>query len=122
MPEMKQVTARSPKFERETTVNVNYGENCDESVEMFGAEAVNSNAFANGVVTIQAGIRSGHKAGLSDEAIQKKYDDWKLGVAIAKTGGAITVEAMLAKTKTMTEDELADYIALLRQQAADAVE
>ena len=69
-------------------------------------------------MTIQAGVRSGHKAGLSDEDIQKKYDDWKLGVAIAKSGGGLTVEKMLAKTKTMTEDELANYIELLREQAA----
>jgi len=118
MSTSREVTAKSPKLDRVSSVFVDFGETVEESIEMFGGDAVNSNAFANGVVTIQAGIRGGHKAGLTDEQIQEKYKNWKLGVAVAKTGGAITVEAMLAKTKTMTEDELAAYIELLREQAA----
>lgn len=117
MPEVKEVTARSPKLDRDTTVFVSFGEDCDESVEMFGGEAVNSNAFANGVVTVQAGIRSGHKTGMTDDQIQEKYKDWKLGVAIAKSGGD-PVQAFLAKFKLATGEEQAAYLEQLRESAS----
>ena len=42
MPELKEVSAKSPKLERNTVTMVNYGGTVEESIEMFGADAVNS--------------------------------------------------------------------------------
>ena len=119
MPDLKEVTARSPKLDKETTVMVNFGETAEESIEMFGSDAVNSNAWGNAAVTIQAGIRAGHKAGLTDEQIQDKYNEWKLGVAIAKST-ADPLMASLAKFKLMPPEEQAEYLEKLRDAAANA--
>jgi len=116
MPDVKEVSAKSPKMERETLAVVNYGSTIEESIEMFGADAVNSNAFANWRVTLQAAIRRGHLAGKSDEEIQNELANAKMGVAVS--GGSVDpIQASLAKFKLMDADEQADYLEQLRQAA-----
>ena len=118
MAEVKDVSAKSPKLERETVIMVNYGENVDESVEMFGADAVNSNALANWIVTLQAGIRRAHSAGKTDDEIQDLLGSAKMGIAVS--GGRVDpIQASLAKFKTMSGDEQADYLEKLRASAAE---
>ena len=98
---------------------VNYGATAEDSIEMFGAEAVNSNAFANARVTIQAAIRRMHDAGKSDEEIQTAMDTWKMGVAVS--GGRVDpIQASLAKFKTMSPEEQEAYLGALREAAAQA--
>ena len=119
MPDLKEVSARSPKLDRETVIIVNTGATIEESVELFGADAVNSNAFANWRVTLQAGIRRGHEAGKSDDEIQKELGEAKMGVAVS--GGKVDpIQASLAKFKTMTAEEQKSYLDDLRAAAADA--
>lgn len=116
MPEVKEISAKSPKMERETLAVINYGATIDESVEMFGAEAVNSNAFANWRVTLQAIIRRGHLAGKSDEDIQAELASAKMGVAVS--GGSVDpIQASLAKFKLMSPEEQGEYLEKLRQAA-----
>ena len=116
--EVKEVSAKSPKLDRETGVIVNFGENVEESVEMFGGEAVNSNAFANWRVTLQAAIRRGHEANKTDEQIQEELVDAKMGVAV--TGAAVDpIQASLLKFKTMNTEEQADYLEKLKAAAAE---
>jgi len=118
MSDVKEVSAKSPKLERETVVLVNYGATVEESIEMFGAEAVNSNALANWVVTLQAGIRRAHSAGKTDEEIQEVMGNAKMGVAVS--GGRVDpIQASLAKFKTMNEDERAEFLDKLRAAAAE---
>ena len=118
MPELKEVSAKSPKLDRETAILINTGETVEESTEMFGGDAVNSNANANWRVTLQAGIRRSHKAGKSDKAIQDELGSAKMGVAIS--GGRIDpIQASLARFKTMTPEEQKDYLDQL-QAAAEA--
>ena len=117
MPDVKEVSAKSPKLDRETLAIVNYGETLEESTEMFGADAVNSNAWANWKVTLQAAIRRGHEAGKTDEQIVEELAAAKMGVAVS--GGAIDpIQASLAKFKLMDEDEQAAYLEQLREAAA----
>ena len=117
MPKGMEVSAKSPKHERETAVIVQFGETVDESIDMFGGEAVNSNAFANWRVTLQAAIRRMHEAGKSDEEIQQSLGTAKMGVAVA--GGRVDpIQASLAKFKTMTQEEQAEYLEKLRAAAA----
>ena len=116
MPDVKEVSAKSPKMERETLAVVNYGTTIEESIEMFGADAVNSNAFANWRVTLQACIRRGHLAGKTDEDIQAELASAKMGVAVS--GGSVDpIAASLAKFKLMDSDEQAEYLEQLRQAA-----
>lgn len=116
MPKVMEISAKSPKLERETAAVVNYGETVEESVEMFGGEAVNSNAFANWRVTLQAAIRRSHEAGKNDEAIMDELADAKMGVAVS--GGRVDpIQASLAKFKTMSPEEQAGYLDQLRAAA-----
>lgn len=118
MPDVKEVSAKSPKLDRETIVIVNYGKDVNESVELFGADAVNSNALANWIVTIQAGIRRAHSAGKTDDEIQDLLGSAKMGIAVS--GGRVDpIQASLAKFKTMDADEQAEYLEKLRAAAAD---
>ena len=118
MSEVKQISAKSPKLDRETAVAVNYGETVEESIQMFGAEPINSNAFANWRVTLQAAIRRMHEAGKTDEEITKELTDAKMGVAV--TGGRIDpIQASLATFKTMTKEEQAGYLQKLRDVASE---
>ena len=116
--EVKEISARSPKLERETVVLINFGETAEESIEMFGGEALNSNAFANYRVTVQAGIRRGHEANKTDEQIADEFADAKMGVAL--TGAAVDpIQASLLKFKTMTPEGQADYLEKLKAAAAE---
>lgn len=118
MPKVMEVSAKSPKLEKETAVVVNFGETAEESIEMFGGESVNSNAFANWRVTVQAGIRRGHEAGKTDEQIMDEFANAKMGVAVA--GGRVDpIQASLAKFKTMNKEEQAGYLEKLRAAAAE---
>ena len=117
MPVTKEVSAKSPKLERESLVVVQYGENCAESIQMFGDEAVNSNGFANWRVTIQAGIRRAHEAGKTDKEIQDMFTSAKMGVAVS--GGAVDpIQASLAKFKLMDAKEQKVYLKQLQEAAA----
>jgi len=118
MSDVKEVSAKSPKLDRETVIMVSYGKDVEESIELFGADAVNSNALANWIVTLQAGIRRAHTAGKTDDEIQEILGNAKMGVAVS--GGRIDpIQASLVKFKTMNADEQAAYIEKLRTAAAE---
>lgn len=83
---------------------------------MFGEGPVNSNAFANWKVVVQAWIRGRKKAGDSDEAIQAGAIDVKMGVATA--GGKVDPEsAYKALFLSKTPEEQAKMMKELREQA-----
>lgn len=118
MAEIKEVSAKSPKLDRETVIMVNYGKDVEESTQMFGEDAVNSNALANWIVTLQAGIRRAHSAGKTDDEIQEILGSAKMGVAVS--GGRVDpIQASLAKFKTMSPEEQAEYLEKLRASAAE---
>jgi hypothetical protein len=115
----QEVSAKSPKLERESVAYVEVPETVEEAVEAFGGDAVCSNAIANWVVTLQAGMRRMHTAGKTDEEIQESMAVAKMGVATS--GGRIDpIQASLAKFKTMNVEEQADYLEKLRQAAETA--
>lgn len=124
---MKQaeMSAKLPKKEgvkgreqdQSATIAVNYAETLDEAKQMFGEEAVLSNAFANWRVTLQAGIRRGLESGKTPDQIAEEFAGAKMGVA---TGGARVdpIQASLAKFKTMNPEEQKAYLQQLRKLAA----
>jgi hypothetical protein len=99
------------------TVEVNYGENAAESIKLFGDEALNSNAFANWRVTLQANIRGCLKRGIAAAEIQKNLADAKMGVAV--TGSKMDAEAAFkAKFLAANPEDRKKMIQQLRDLAA----
>lgn len=103
--------------DKSATIYVNYTDDLKEAEQMFGAEAILTNAFANWRVTLQAGIRRSIIAGKTQDQIAVEFADAKMGVA---TQGAKVdpIQASLVKFKTMTPEEQAAYIEQLREAAA----
>ncbi len=111
---MTEVTAKLPKLEKEATVLVDLGENCEDAVARFGAEVVFSNYLANTKVDVQAGIRRYINAGLDQAAIQAKFDNYKPGVTMDRV--VDPVAAMAAKMQKMTPEEQEAAFAELRRK------
>jgi hypothetical protein len=102
--------------EMSAMVTVNFAETLEEASQMFGEEAVLTNAFANWRVTLQSNIRSKLKAGLTPEQIQESLGAAKMGVAVG--GTKIDPQAaFLMKFKTSTPEKQAEMLELLRNAA-----
>lgn len=98
-------------------VSVDYSETLEEAAQMYGAEAILSNAFANWKVTLQAAIRTGLKKGETQEQLQTRLGSAKMGIAVA--GAKVDTEAAY-KAKFMASDPESrkKMIADLRSMAA----
>ena len=101
------------------TVYVNYGENLDEAVQLFGEDQILSNAWANWRVTLQAAVRRMLAAGKSTDEIQAALENSKMGVAMEKTS-VDPITASLMKFKTMTQEEQSVFLEKLKAAAASA--
>lgn len=123
MSDLKEVTGKiidkeTKAISRKCTSYVNFGETAEESIEMFGSEAVNTNAWANYKITARAAVVRMMNAGKTDEQIQDVMESAKMGVAVS--GGAVDpIQASLAKFKTMSPEEQAEYLNQLRAAASD---
>lgn len=121
----EQVSANVPANEKKgtkamsATVEVNYTDKIEEAVQMFGAEALLTNAFANWRVTLQANIRSGLKRGETPQQIQERLAGAKMGVA-SKGTQIDLVQAYLAKFQNATGPEQKKMLAELQKRAANA--
>lgn len=98
------------------TIFVNYPETLDEANEMFGAEPMLTNAFANWKVVVQGGIRTGLKAGLDAKGLQDKLGSAVMGIATA--GGKVDNQAaFIAKFGISTPEKQAELLEMLRRAA-----
>ncbi len=116
MPKQITVSAKAPREDgtsMEGVATVPWGEIPEETVEMYGGEAVDSNALASATVTIQGGIRRMLRAGKTPEEIQTTFGDWKLGVAIARVSDPTA--AIMAKWPSMSEEERAEFLQKLKK-------
>lgn len=84
------------------TVTVEYADTVEEAVEMHGAEALLSNAFANWRVTLQGNIRSALKKGELGDSIAERLSTARMNVA--QVGGKVDAEAAF-RQKFMQADE-----------------
>ena len=113
------VTAKIGKGETASqpmTINVQAGATAEESIEMFGTDAVNSNANANWKVTLQSAVRAAIKAGLTPEAAQEKLGGSKMGVSQPRSA-ADPVAAMMNKWSTMDAETKKAFMAQLKAAA-----
>lgn len=102
------------------SVEVPFAETLDEAKQMYGEEAVLTNAFANWRVTLQANIRGGLKRGESASTIQARLANAKMGVAV--TGSKMDAEAAFkAKFLAATPEDRKKMIAQLRELASASV-
>lgn len=117
VPEKKDAQGKvTQKLLGPVSVEVEYGETAAESIKLFGDEAVNSNAFANWRVTLQANIRGCLKRGEGAAAIGARLATAKMGVAVV--GGKVDAEAAFkAKYLAATPDERKRMIQTLRELA-----
>lgn len=124
MPSTLSVAAKVPaNKEKKTaelgpcTITVTTGKDAEEMTQMFGSEAVKSNAEANWAVTLQSNIRAGLKKGETPEQIQARLKDAKMGVA-TKGIKVDPVQAYLAQFQGATPVEQKKMLAELQKRAA----
>lgn len=125
MTEKMQVSAKVPANKEKgtpelgpATIEVDTGKDLEEMKQLFGEEAIKSNAEANWAVTLQANIRSGLKRGETQEQIQARLADAKMGVA-AKGAKVDPVQAYLAKFQSSTPQEQQKMLEELQKRAAE---
>jgi len=103
--------------EMSAIVQINYAENIKEAVEMFGEEALLTNAFANWRVTIQSNIRGGLRKGHTPESIATRLMGAKMG--IAATGAKVDpVQAYIAVFQNANPEEQKKMLSELSAKAA----
>ena len=92
------------------TIEVKTGETAKEMIEMFGDEAVKTNAQANWIVTLQGNIRSGLRKGEDQAAMQARLGDAKMGVS---TKG-VTVDATKAYEAKFLQASPEDQVKMIK--------
>lgn len=117
------VSAKVPKNEEKGQeeivgqVTVQFTDDIEEAISMFGAAAILTNAFANWRVTVQGNVRSALKKGVTGEALQNLLGAAKMGVAQA--GATVDpVEAYVAMYHSATPDKQKEMLARLKEDAA----
>jgi hypothetical protein len=99
------------------TIIVQTGKDNKEMEQLFGGEAVKTNAEANWSVTLQGNIRSGLRKGETPDQIAARLKDAKMGVA-QKGIQVDPVQAYLAKFQGATPKEQQNMLADLKKRAA----
>lgn len=117
MPKAMTVSAKDPKSGKSADLTVQTGETAAEKIQMFGDEAVSSNADSNWAVTLQGAIRSGIRRGETQEQIQSRLGSAKMGVKV--TGAKVDpVQAYLAQFASATPEAQKKMLAELQARAA----
>ena len=124
MSEKLNVVAQIPANEKKgtpllgpATISVVTGKTAKELIELFGDEAVATNATANWVVTLQGNIRAGLKKGETQEQIQARLGTARMGVA-TKGAKVDPVQAYLAQFASETPEGQKKMLADLQARAA----
>ena len=118
MPKIMDVSAKGGGKEIVGTWHVKVGETAAEGIEMFGDQAINSNANANAKITVRGAINRYLKAGKSHEEIQKILDGWKMGAALERVSDP--KGAFKALWATMSDEERKEMMQDLKNAAKAA--
>lgn len=99
------------------TIEVQTGVTAKESIELFGDEAVKTNAESNWTVTLQSNIRGGLKKGETQAQIQARLGGAKMGVA--QKGAVIDpVQAFLALYASATPERRKELLGEMQARAS----
>jgi hypothetical protein len=109
---MVEVTAKDGKDGKSATVLVDLGDSLPDATSRFGDEVIMSNYIANVKITVQSAIRRYIKAGLDDDAIQAKFDNYRPGVTLDRVVDPIA--ALANKMAKMTAEEREQAFAALK--------
>lgn len=102
------------------SVTVPYASTLEEAKQLYGEEAVLTNAFANWRVTLQANIRGGLKRGETPEQIQSRLSTAKMGVA--QQGVKVDpIQAFMAQFASATPEKQKQMLEELKKKAAAPV-
>ena len=119
VPEKKDSEGRVIQKAMIASASVKYAKNIKEAIEMFGEEAILTNAFANWRVTLQSNIRGALKKGETVKDIAARLATAKMGVA--STGGKVDpIQAYLASFESATSEGQKKMLADLKARAAKA--
>ena len=117
VPEKKEGDKVVQKQLGPVSIEVPYAETLDEAKQMYGEEAILTNAFANWRVTLQANIRGALKRGEDAPTIQGRLGVAKMGVAV--TGSKMDAEAAFkAKFLAATPEDRKKMLQQLRDLAS----
>jgi len=100
-------------------IKVQTGATAAEMIQLFGDQAVKSNADANWVVTLQSNIRARLLKGESQETIQAALGSAKMGVAV-KGAKVDPIQAYLAMFATASPEKQKEMLKELQTKAAAA--
>lgn len=121
MPKQTQVNAKLPRKDgvegraedKTATITVScFGNDIQEDIKLAGAEVVKSNYESNVTITIQGGIRRMLEKGMTPEAIQEAFKDYKPGTAVRR--GVDVVGGYKAWFASLSPEERKAELAKLR--------
>ena len=119
------ITARVPANEAKgtkelgpATITVDTGETAAEMIQMFGDEAVRSQAQGAWVVSLQGAIRSGLKRGEEEAVMQTRLGSAKMGIS-SKGAQIDPTQAYQAQFLAATPEDQVKMIKQLQQRAAE---
>lgn len=99
------------------SITVDTGKDAAEMIQMFGSEAIKTNAEGNWTVTLQSNMRSGMKKGESQAQLQTRLGGAKMG--IAQKGIKINpIDAYMAEFASATPEKQKQMLADLQSRAA----
>ena len=117
------VSAKAPKVGKEGSITIQAPETIEEAIQMYGGEAVLTNAMANFVIKLQGNVRSALEKGETAEAMQTRLGGSKMGVAITKSVGLspeAAKAAYLAQFKAADPELRKQMLAELKAEAQAA--
>lgn len=100
-------------------ISVDTGSTLAEMVQLFGEQAIKTNAEANWTVTIQSNIRARLLKGETAEQIQASLGQAKMGVAV-KGAKVDPIQAYMATFAAATPEKQKEMLKELQSKAAAA--
>lgn len=114
MPAEK-VSAKAPKLGKGCAIDFNFGADLKEMASLFGENVVYSSAKSQITVGVQAAVRRGLEAGLSEKEIQSRMASYKPGV-VSRLAPAVTTDAAVAHFEGLEPEAQAAMLAKLQSK------
>lgn len=97
--------------ERTIEVEYDFGDDIDAAVDAFGADVVMSNYRQSAVIALQSRLRAQIAAGLKDNEIAAKAEEWKPGFK------SVTRKSPVDKVRDLLSGKTPEEIAAILKEA-----